>query len=246
MVAMLSWVYWYFQNSPQIGYKNFAGLPLFPCWLFDKNFCKKAPVKLSGPGAFSYREFFIAAQISSSVKGSSMLSSCIFLILGLPNLVQPHGLLVPRIEFKCAWRWAAFSSCVCIVFPSCCKQWMKFFLLRAFILMWKNLMLASPSFNHLTLDACFFLAFSTAASPRILILRYLLNWCSSTKSVLVSRAMYSQYISLWTMMNCSFSCPNFYLFHCLKVVSVFLSFWLSRKTGVTILDRLAPSLSHHS
>ncbi len=143
---------------------------------------------------------------------SSVSSSCSFSRARASQfIVQFLRSLAPRlIEVRCAWRCSALSSWVWMVLLPRCRQWIKFFLLRALTLMWKSFVFASPSLSHLTREACFFLAFSTAATPKFwLYLRSFLKRCSCADKVLTSCAISNMYISSCTIVNCILDCPKF-------------------------------------
>lgn len=134
----------------------------------------------------------------------------------------------PIMLAKWSWIVASFSSCVIAQPLSFLSRWMVFFLLRTFTLRWKNFVFASPLQMWVTLEACFFLARSMEARPRILRLRVALSLVSGIERSLCSWATSSVWMTSRAIWNWSLASVQMPLAHSLRQAAVRLSFSFKR------------------
>lgn len=141
---------------PPASLKKLSNIWEMSCFMMSQHPLKNAPVKSSGSGALSVGDPFTAFHISSLVKGPSIVPCCILCTHNASQLsVHSLSFFSPSMEVKWSCSSLALSSCVYTAAFLCCKQCMKFFLFLALAFMWKKRVFASPSFSHLTRDACF-------------------------------------------------------------------------------------------
>lgn len=169
---------------------------------------KKAPMKPSGPGAFSGGRAKIVAFSSSSETSSSSSERSREGRFSICQLrLEVLWKFVPNLSLKNLYNSSSLSFAEMTIHVGVCRVFMNFFLFLEFALMWKNFEFTSPSLSQVILDLCLILSLFNTASPRNFVLRLVKRFCSPTERILDSCATSSWRITSDAIASCSLMSP---------------------------------------